>query len=92
MYNNEKSDQLFIRLDPKKDPIEFLLDRQPLEMIRASILTKEEIRQTIETGFLDVPSTYSKAFKMPNYDIVMNVFVRIDDYLRVIEKIEKVYF
>jgi len=92
VYNDEKDDQLFIKLNPDKDPIEFLLEKQPLEMIRSGILTREEIRETVETGFLDVPSTYSKAFKMRNYNIVMNVFVRIDDYFRVIENVEKVYF
>lgn len=91
MYN-EKDDQIFIQLQSDQEPTEFLLDKQCLEMIRSGIVSKVEIRDTVETGRQDVIDTYSKAFIMSGYDIIMNVYVRIDEFLRVVEYVEKTYF
>lgn len=88
---NEKDDQLFIKLKPDEEPIEFLLGQQPLEMIRAGVATKQEIRETVEIGGQDVVNTYSKAFTMQGYNLIMNVYVQIDGFLRIIENVEKTY-
>ena len=91
MYN-ERDDQLYIRANPSEEPLEFLLAEQPLEMIRANIITKDEIRATVETGRQDTPNLYAKLFSMQGYSIAMNVFVQIDGFLRIVENVEKLYF
>lgn len=89
MYN-ENDDQLFIKLDPDQDPIEFLVAEQPLELIRANIVTKDEIRKTVENGFY-AEGAYSKTFTMQGFSVAMNVFVIIDDFLRIVINVES-YF
>lgn len=91
MYN-KKDDQLFIKLNSDGEPVEFLIETQPLELIRAGIVSKQEIRETVETGRQDIVETYSKAFEMQGYNVVMNVYVRIDEFLRIIENVEKTYY
>lgn len=90
MYN-ERNDQLFVKIDPDKDAVEFLLSDQPLEMIRANVVTKQEIRETIETGIQNEQELYAKTFILDGFSIIMNVFVYIDEYLRIVSKVEKVY-
>lgn len=84
MYN-EKDDQIFNQLDANKEPVEFLIDKQPLEFIRAGIVTKDEIRETVEDGVQE-DNIYAKTFVMQDYIIAMTVFVRI------VESVEKLYF
>lgn len=91
MYN-ENDEQLFIKIDPDKDSVEFLLMEQPLEMIKAGIVSKFEIREAVEIGRQDVINIYSRAFPMQTYNIVMNVYVQIDKFLQTIESVEKRYF
>ena len=91
MYN-ERNDQLYIRVNPSEQPLEFLLAEQPLEMIRANIITKDEIRATVETGMQNENEIYAKTFVMDGFSIVMNGFVRVDEYLKIVEKVEKLYF
>ncbi len=90
MYN-ENNEQIFIKIDPDKEAVEFLLAAQAIEMIRAKIVTKDEIRATVESGRQD-NTNYSKTFVMPNYNVAMTVFVRVDGFLRIIENVEKLYF
>lgn len=91
MYN-ENDDQLFIKIEADKDPVEFFLASQVMEMLRATIVTKDEIRATVETGRQDEISVFAKTFTMLGYNIAMTVFVRIDGFLRVVEHVEKLYF
>lgn len=91
MYN-EKDDQIFIKLPKDEQLTEFLLDKQPLEFIRAGIVTKDEIRETVENGRQDKPDVYAKVFAMQDYNIAMNVTVKIDGFFRIIENVEKLYF
>lgn len=88
---NEKDDQIFIKLDSNEEPVEFLIAKQPLEFIRAEILTKDEIRETVETGFYS-EGVYSKSFGMQEFSIAMNVFITIDDFLRIVTNVEKLYY
>jgi hypothetical protein len=89
---NEKDDQIFIRLKSDEEPIEFLIADQPLEMIRANVTTKEEIRETVEIGRQDTPNLYAKSFSMQGYSVAMTVFVKVDGFLRIIENVEKLYY
>lgn len=90
-YNGVMDDQIFIRLNPDEEPIRFLLTAQPLEMIRANVVTQDEIRITVETGHMDVDDLFSQSFPMSGFNITMNVYVRMNDVIRTIEYVEKTY-
>lgn len=87
----EQDDQIFIQLDADSEPIEFLIVDDIIDYVRAGIVTKDEIRQTVEDGTLE-GATYSRTFPVEGYRILYNIHVRIDKYLRTVEEIEKVYF
>ena len=91
MEYNEKDDQIFIKMDPDQDAVEFLLSDKVLEFLRAKIVTKDEIRVTVETGLFNDSEMYSKTFIMDGFSILMNVFVYVDEYLRIINKVEKTF-
>ena len=81
--------QIFIRINPVEDPIEFLLTTQPMEMIKGGFVTKDDIRNTVETGQSYSKDEYMKAFPVENVSVVINISVDIDPILRTIEKVEK---
>lgn len=81
--------QIFIRIDPGEDPIEFLLITQPMEMIKGGFVTKDDIRNTVEIGkTYDLPNLYSIASTVEGLEIVVTFEVRIDTILQTIENIE----
>ena len=77
--------QIFIRIYPDKDPIEFLLTKQPLEMIKGGFVTKEDIRNTVEAGkTYDAPDLFSIAVIVEDLEIVVTFEVWVDIVLRTI--------
>lgn len=89
---SETEEQIFLKLKSEQDLVEFLLDKQALAMIRAGFITRDEIRQTVETGFRNKNEMYSKTFFLEEHNLGMNVFVYLDEFLRVVNKVEKLYF
>lgn len=81
--------QIFIQIYADKDPVEFLLTKQPLDMIKGGFVTKDDIRNTVEMGkTYDAPDIYSLAFIVEDLEIVVTLEVRIDPVLYTIENVE----
>lgn len=91
MYN-EKDDQIFIRLNNAEEPTEFLLDYQPMAMIASGYITKNQVRETVETGLELESERRKKAFVTHHPELVMTVDVRIDVVLRIIDEVKMLVF
>lgn len=91
MYN-EKDDQIFIKLDGNENPTEFLLTKQPLLMLRANFVTKDQLRETVEIGIQIESEKYIRIFELEHLDLAMAVEVRIDVILRIVENVEAIIF
>ena len=85
----ERDDQIFIRIDPDQEPIEYLLAEQPRGMIRGQFATKEEIRQVVETGSSYEEEEYTKLYIYPEFHVMVTIWVQLDHTLRMVLKIEK---
>lgn len=85
----EKDEQIFIKLESDQEPVEFLLTKQPLNMIRGGFVTKNDIRNTIEMGSSYVENEYIYGFELSELALFVTVTVRIDNFLRIIDNVEK---
>lgn len=86
--NMNPSNQVFIQFDPNDEPIEFLLLEQPLEMIRANIVTDQQVRETIEKGFQHPNETFTRVDQYGEHRLLLYITIEIDVVLRYIKKIE----
>lgn len=85
--------QIFIREADHEEPIEYLLTKQPMEMIQSNFVTKEQIREVIELGkSYQIKDVFSLVFWVESTSLVIVVEVHIDRILRTIEKVEKSVF
>ena len=85
----ERDDQIFILIDPEKDPIEYLLVEQPMGMIKGEFVTKEEIRQVVETGSSYNDEEYIKLYMFPEFHVMITIWVQLDHTLQLILKVKK---
>jgi hypothetical protein len=85
----EQYDQIFIRIETNKDTVEFLLAKQPLDMIRGGFVTKDEIRQTVETGNAYIPNEYTLGIELTEFDLFITIAVKIDNVLKIVHTVEK---
>ena len=92
MMYNEKDDQIFIRLEPNTNPVEFLLTKQPLRMIQANYVNKAEVRKTVENGLPLESEKYYMTFERTELGLAITVSVQIDGILRIIENVEAFIF
>ena len=92
MVYNEKDDQIFIQLEANVDPVEFLLTKQPLKMIQAKFVNKEEVRKTVENRLQPEIEKYYMTFERTELGLAITVSVKIDDVLRIVENVEALIF
>jgi len=83
------SNQIFIQLDSNNEPVEFLLLDQPLEMISANVVTKQQVRETIEKGFQHPNETFTRVDQYRTHRLLLYITIEIDIVLRYIKKIEQ---
>lgn len=90
-YNNimEKDDQIFLTINSNQEPVEYLLLPQPIRMIRAGHVNKEDIRDVVKTGFTVDELLFAKAILIEEDDIVVIIRVQLDHILKVVEQIVK---
>ena len=84
--------QIFFQLEPNKEPVEYLLDRQALNMIKGNHVTKDEIKDVVETGSTYIVDEYGKAYRDLSLSLVITITVRIDPVLRIVDNVEKHIF
>lgn len=90
--NMEQSNQIFIQIDPDNKPVEFLLLEQPLDMIKAGVVTKKQIRETIEKGFKhpnEANEVFTRVNQYEDHPLLLYITVEADLMLRYIKKIEQ---
>lgn len=85
----DRDDQIFIQLNPNEEPVEFLLSKQPLNMIRGEFVTKNDIRNAIEIGASYIENEYIYGYEIGELELFVTVTVRIDNFLRIIDNVEK---
>jgi len=85
----EQDDQIFININPDKEPVEFLLTTQPLAMIRGGFTTKKDIKQAVEAGSSYVVDEYIHGVELTDLGLFVTLDVRIDSFLKIIDNVEK---
>lgn len=85
----EQNDQIFIKIDSNKKPVEFLLTKQPLAMIRGGFTTKDGIREAVEMGRVYTPDEYMHGIQLIDLGLFITLSVRIDRFLKIIDNVEK---
>lgn len=85
----ERDDQIFIRIEPDEDPVEFLLTEQPLRMIKYGYATKDDIRVTVESKRTYADDMFTNSILLTNQGIIIVFQVRIDPVLKTVSLVEK---
>lgn len=84
----DRDDQIFIQIDPNREPVEFLLVDQPLRMIKYGYVTKDDIRRTVESNRSYVDYEYIDVVYLFDKRLTMTYIVNIDIILKIVLNVE----
>jgi len=88
----DEESQISIHVGTGKKAVEYLLDEQPIHMIRGGFVTKDDIRQAVEDPDATLDETYIKLFFVPNLILLINIIVKVDPVLKIVMSVEKHIF